>query len=498
MTDSRGHTDATDKPTTSDVVEMTDTILAALRAGNAKNDLGPVLAALELITPAGVAGAADSAREAAAIVAACTGDIPSVIATLLHQPVADGVLTIHSLRSGFGDGVAVVMTDLLRLDRVRARENQVENVRKMLVAMSRRSARALSVGLAERCVELRRMPRTPQREEEERAREAMLLYAPLAEWLRLPNLHAELEDLAFDRLYPKRRSEIAEIVATRFPAAVALLEDSIDLISTALQDARLTATVAGRVKSHYATYRKMVRGRDFFDINDVLGVRVIVETIRDCYAALGVLHEVWSPIPGQFVDYIARPKYNLYQAVHTTVLRPPGVPLEIQIQSTAMYRLAEAGPARRTELSGELPNVSGPATFMQLVQATESLSATDPADFLDTLRFPPDMAEEIYVFTPQGDVIALRGGATAIDFAYAIHTEVGHRCIGAIVNGRLVDAATVLDNGDTVNAYTTHYTANVNADWLHYVVTRKARTAIRHALREHASYGRVDDFEDPP
>jgi GTP pyrophosphokinase len=289
-----------------------------------------------------------------------------------------------------------------------------------------------------------------------KARETLEIYAPLAHRLGMNTVKWELEDLSFATLHPKMYEEIVRLVGQRAPAREQYLETVISDIDERLRAARIRATVTGRPKHYYSVYQKMiVRGHDFSDIYDLVGVRILVDSVRDCYAVLGTLHAAWNPLPGRFKDYIAMPKFNMYQSLHTTVIGPDGKPVEVQIRTHEMHRSAEYGIAahwryKQTEVGGKL----GPDDLGWLRQLVEWQRETeDPGEFLESLRY--DLGStEVFVFTPRGDVIALPSGSTPVDFAYAVHTELGHRCVGARVNGRLVPLDSLLSNGDAVEVFT--------------------------------------------
>jgi GTP pyrophosphokinase len=372
-----------------------------------------------------------------------------------------------------------------KLDKVKYGEAaQAESIRKMVVAMAK-DARVLVIKLADRLHNMRTLGSLPPEKQERISRETLEIFAPLAHRLGMNTIKWELEDLAFATLYPKRYDEIVRLVASQAPSRDTYLTSVIDQVSTHLRDAKIKAEVTGRPKHYYSIYQKMiVRGRDFTDIYDLVGIRVLVEDVRDCYAALGTIHAVWNPIPGRFKDYIAMPKFNMYQSLHTTVIGPEGKPVELQIRTFAMHKIADYGIAahwKYKETKGDVtPPSGGPDDMGWLRQIVEWQKETaDPGEFLDSLRF--DLyAAEVYVYTPKGDVISLPSGATAVDFAYAVHTEVGHRCIGARVNGRLVPLESPLDNGDVVEVFTSKAaTAAPSQDWLAFVKTPRARNKIR-------------------
>jgi GTP pyrophosphokinase len=326
----------------------------------------------------------------------------------------------------------------------------------------------------------------PPEKQERKARETLEVLAPLAHRLGMNTVKWELEDLAFATLYPKRYDEIVRLVAERAPSRDTYLAQVIERIKEDLRGGAIKALVTGRPKHYYSIYQKMiVRGREFADIYDLVGIRVLVDTERDCYATLGVIHANWQPVPGRFKDYIAMPKFNMYQSLHTTVIGPGGKPVELQIRTHAMHRTAEYGIAAHWKYK-EAKDVAvadpgGVADEMgwlrQLLDWQRE--AQEPEEFLDSLRFDLG-ANEVYVFTPKGDIIGLPSGSTPVDFAYAVHTEVGHRCIGARVNGKLVALESPLNNGDTVEVFTSKAeNAGPSRDWLDFVKSPRARTKIR-------------------
>src|SRR5690349_21903011 len=326
-----------------------------------------------------------------------------------------------------------------------------------------------------------------QETQERTARETLDIYAPLAHRLGMNTIKWELEDLAFATLHPKIYDEIVRMVAERAPSRDQFLAEVITQVDADLRKAKIKATVTGRSKHYYSIYQKMiVGGRDFSDIYDLVGIRVLVEEDRDCYAVLGVLHARWNPVLGRFKDYVAMPKFNMYQSLHTTVIGPQGKPVEMQIRTFAMHRRAEYGVAahwkyKENGRAGIDTDRSGDLDDMQWVRQLPDWQSevADPGEFLESLRFEINRAE-VYVFTPRGDVISLPAGATPVDFAYAVHTEVGHHTIGARVNGRLVPLESTLDNGDVVEVFTSkNANAGPSRDWLGFVKSPRARSKIR-------------------
>jgi GTP pyrophosphokinase len=356
----------------------------------------------------------------------------------------------------------------------------------MVVAMAR-DPRVLVIKLADRLHNMRTLRFLPPAKQERKARETLEVLAPLAHRLGMNTVKWELEDLAFATLYPKRYDEIVRLVAERAPSRDTYLGEVIEHIKSDLREGGIKADVTGRPKHYYSIYQKMiVRGHEFTDIYDLVGIRVLVDAERDCYATLGVIHANWQPVPGRFKDYIAMPKFNMYQSLHTTVIGPGGKPVELQIRTHAMHRTAEYGIAAHWKYKEQKNlDVADPGNVVTdemgwLRQLLDwQREAQEPEDFLDSLRYDLG-ASEVYVFTPKGDVIALPNGATPVDFAYSVHTEVGHRCIGARVNGKLVALESTLANGDTVEVFTSKAeNAGPSRDWLGFVKSPRARNKIR-------------------
>jgi GTP pyrophosphokinase len=322
----------------------------------------------------------------------------------------------------------------------------------------------------------------PPEKQEKKARETLEIYAPLAHRLGMNTLKWELEDLSFAALYPKMYDEIVSLVGQRAPERDLVLDQILAAVELDLANAKVKAIVTGRPKHYYSVYQKMiVRGRDFADIYDLVGIRILVENVRDCYAVLGVIHSHWNPVPGRFKDFIAMPKFNMYQSLHTTVIGPGGKPVELQIRTTDMHRAAEYGVAAHWRYKqGSVGGKSGPDDMGWLRQLLEWQRETeDPDDFLDALRYDLG-SNEVFVFTPKGDVVALPEGATSIDFAYAVHTEVGHRCVGARVNSKLVPLESALSSGDVVEVFTSKSeNAGPSRDWLQFAQSPRARSKIK-------------------
>jgi GTP diphosphokinase / guanosine-3',5'-bis(diphosphate) 3'-diphosphatase len=413
----------------------------------------------------------------------------TICAALLHDTVEDTAYTLAEISREFGADVAALVDGVTKLEKVKYGEAAAaETVRKMVVAMSR-DIRVLVIKLADRLHNMRTLRYLPREKQERKARETLEIFAPLAHRLGMNTIKWELEDLAFATLYPKRYDEIARMVSERAPRLEQFLQEVIDEVRADLREAKVKARVTGRPKHYYSVYQKMIaRNVSFDEIYDLAGIRVLVDSVRDCYAVLGTVHARWNPIPGRFKDYIAMPKFNMYQSLHTTVIGPEGKPVELQIRTWGMHRRSEYGVAAHWKYKEEsAPRGRGggsgadPEEMAWLRQLVDWQRETaDPAEFLESLRFDLGAAE-VYVFTPRGEVIALPQGATPVDFAYAIHTEVGHRCIGARVNGRLVALESTLDNGDTVEIFTSKaQDAAPSRDWLGFVKSARARNKIRH------------------
>ena len=417
---------------------------------------------------------------------------PTLVAALLHDTVEDTPYSLEELRADFGEEVARLVDGVTKLDKVKYGDTaQAETIRKMIVAMSR-DIRVLVIKLADRLHNMRTLRYLKQDKQERIARETLEIFAPLAHRLGMNTIKWELEDLAFATLHPKMYDEIVRLVAERAPSRDQFLAQVITQVEKDLRDAKIKAVVTGRPKHYYSIYQKMiVRGRDFSDIYDLVGIRILVESDRDCYAALGVLHSRWNPVAGRFKDFIAMPKFNMYQSLHTTVIGIQGKPVELQIRTFAMHRSAEYGVAAHWKYKEDVRtggdakpgdsttkvhdgDMSWVRQLLDWQQETE-----DPGEFLESLRFEINAAE-VYVFTPRGDVIALPIGSTPVDFGYAIHTEVGHHTIGARVNGRLVPLESTLDNGDVVEVFTSKApNAGPSRDWLGFVKSPRARNKIR-------------------
>ncbi len=424
-----------------------------------------------------------------------------VAAGLLHDTVEDTDYTLDECRAEFGDTVTGLVDGVTKLSKMEYGDSaQAETIRKMVVAMSR-DVRVLVVKLSDRVHNARTWRYVKSSSAQKKARETLDVYAPLANRLGMNAIKTELEELSFKVLYPKIYNEIVVLVARRAGQRDVYLAQILAEINEDLDAQHIKAYVTGRPKDYFSIYQKMiVRGHDFANIYDLVGVRIIVDTIRDCYAALGAVHARWSPVPGRFKDYIAMPKLNMYQSLHTTVVGPGGKPVEIQIRTWDMHRRAEFGIAahwkykengqagralstpdksdlkRGSDDNQELSEADNLKWIQQLADWTSE--TPDSNEFLGSLK--EDLgAAEVYVFTPS-KIVSLPASATPVDFAYAVHTEVGHRTMGARVNGRLVPLDTKLENGDTVEVLTSKSdNAGPSRDWLSFVKSPKARNKIR-------------------
>ncbi|NLB46254.1 MAG: bifunctional (p)ppGpp synthetase/guanosine-3',5'-bis(diphosphate) 3'-pyrophosphohydrolase [Microbacteriaceae bacterium] len=404
-----------------------------------------------------------------------------VAAALLHDTVEDTDYSLDQLRAEFGDEIAMLVDGVTKLDKVKYGDSaQAETVRKMVVAMSK-DIRVLVIKLADRLHNARTWGFVGADSARRKAQETLEIYAPLAHRLGIQSMKTELEDLSFAVLKPKLYAEIENLVSQRNPMREELVSVVIRSIESDLREAKIRGQVTGRPKELYSIYQKMVvRGRDFDDIYDLVGIRVLVHSIRDCYGVLGAVHARWTPIPGRFKDYIATPKFNLYQSLHTTVIGPDGRAVEIQIRTNEMHQRAEYGVAAHWKYKQGSAGAAASNDMAWLAHISDWQAETeDPSEFLDALRFEIG-AKEVYVFTPKGRVIGLPEGGTPVDFAYAVHTEVGHKTMGARVNGRLVPLETALHNGDVVEVFTSKApNAGPNNDWLNFVKSKRAQNKIR-------------------
>jgi len=406
-------------------------------------------------------------------------DDVTIAAALLHDAVEDTTVTTDDIERSLGADVATIVDGVTKLDRLQFDSKEAQQsatLRKMLVAMAK-DIRVLLIKLADRLHNMRTIASLPEFKQRRIAQETIDIYAPLAHRLGIADMKWQLEDTAFAVLYPLRYAEIEQMVAIRSPERVEFLEEVLAELRSRLEELRIVADVKGRPKHYWSIYEKMVtQGKQFDDVQDLVGVRVIVESVKDCYAALGSIHSMWKPVQGRFKDYIAMPKFNLYQSLHTTVVGPQGKALEVQIRTQEMHRRAEFGVAAHWGYKEREP-AEDMLWLQRMVDWQQETN--DPGEFMESLKIDLEY-DEVFVFTPKGKVITLAAGATPVDFAYAIHTDIGHRCIGARVNGRLVPLDSTLSSGDTVEIFTSKVDgAGPSRDWLQFVRTPKARTKIR-------------------
>ena len=404
-------------------------------------------------------------------------DRDTLVAALLHDTVEDTPLTIEEIEAEFGSEVAHLIDGVTKLDRIKfdSREAaQAATIRKMVVAMAQ-DVRVLLIKLADRLHNVRTIASLSTEKQERVARETIDVYAPLAHRLGVQEIKHEMENRCFEVLYPKRHQEIIDQIEQRAPEREALIVKAIAEVEGALTAAGVDGEVTGRPKQVYSIYRKMVdTGQPFENIHDLIGLRILTKDVKDCYAALGLIHSMWPPVQGRFKDYIAMPKFNFYQSLHTTVIGPAGKPLEVQIRSFEMHYRAEYGIAAHWRYKENVGNENLPWLADLRVLQDEH---TDPQEFLSHLKL--DLyQDEVFVVTPAGEVLSLPRGSTPVDFAYTVHTEVGHRCTGAKVNGRLVALDTQLESGDIIEIITARG-SGPSRDWLGFVRTSHAKAKIR-------------------
>jgi len=433
--------------------------------------------------------------EVALILASLHLDTATLKAALLHDVVEDSEVTLDEIRTHFGDEVAELVDGVTKLGRIEFEslsEAQSNNLRKMLIAMAK-DIRVILIKLADRLHNMRTLAALPPERRIEKARETMEIYAPLAHRLGISQVKWELEDLAFFYLEPVKFHQVSRMVAESRTQREAYAAQVIEQLRSELEEVGIVSEIGGRPKHLYSIYQKMVgKGKDFNEIYDLIALRVIVDTVKDVYGALGTVHSIWKPVPGRFKDYVAMPKFNMYQSLHTTVIGPAGRPLEIQIRTEEMHRTAEYGVAAhwryKEGLKGDESFDERLAWLRQMLEWQTELK--DPREFMEALKIDL-FEEEVFVFTPKGDVISLKTGSTPIDFAYAIHTEVGNHCVGAKVNGSIVPLAYELQMGDRVDILT-NKNASPSRDWLNIVKTSSARSKIRNHF---SKVSRVDDLQ---
>ena len=424
--------------------------------------------------------------EVASILTELNMDIPSIVTGLLHDTVEDTLTTLDTIRELFGEEITYLVDGVTKISKISFsthEERQAENFRKMIIAMAK-DIRVLLIKLADRLHNMQTITYHEEKRREEISQETLDIYVPLANRLGIGWLKNELENLAFMTIKPTTYAELSEKLESRRKELTKYSKDVIGIIEKELKKNKINANLQGRIKHLYGIYHKMTEQKiDFDDVYDIIAFRVIVGTVKDCYGALGIIHSLWKPVPGRFKDYIAMPKPNMYQSLHTTVIGPQGERIEIQIRTEDMHRIAEKGIAGHWRYKEGKENLKKgdekKYEWMQrLVEWQHDLK--DPSEFLKTVKidlFP----EEVYIFTPKGDVKAFPKGATPVDFAYSVHTDVGNRCVGAKINGKLESLRYKLKNGDTVEILTKPK-QTPSKDWLRYVVTSRAKQKIKHWL----------------
>ncbi len=472
-------------PSRSTAVEIAD-LLDAYREHHPKADTSVIERAFELAASAHEGQSRKSGEPyirhpvAVATIVAHQGiDDETIAAALLHDAVEDTEVDLALLEAEFGADLARIVDGVTKLDRVKydsKEQQQAATMRKMIVAIAS-DMRVLIIKLADRLHNLRTVAALPDFKQERTARETLDVYAPLAHRLGMQDMKQQLEDLSFAALHPRRYAEIDQMIHQRAPERDLYLAQVLGDVQARLAELGIVARIDGRPKHLWSIYEKMVvKGRSFDEIFDLVGIRVIVDSVRECYGALGSIHATWRPVQGRFKDYIAMPKFNLYQSLHTTVVGPQGKSIEVQIRTEEMHHRAEFGVAAHSDYKDGEPG--GEAAWLNRIVEWQS-ETSDPSEFMSNLKFDLDQ-DEVYVFTPKGRVVELPVGATPVDFAYTIHTDVGHACIGSKVNGRLVPLNTRLESGDSVEIFTSKVEgAGPSRDWLKFVASRRAANKIR-------------------
>ena len=483
------------------------------------HELAPLLAAYKRRHPKGsvanINRAYDTSREAhrhqtrttgeayithpvavASVIADIGLDEASIIAALLHDAVEDTELTLADITQAFGDEVAAIVDGVTKLDRLQfdsLEAQQAATMRKMLVAMAR-DLRVLIIKLADRLHNMRTLASSPQEKQQRVAQETLDIYAPLAHRLGMQEIKQQLEDLSFAALYPKRYAEVEHLVSTRAPERNVYLARVLGQVEKLLEGVKIKAELTSRGKHLWSIYEKMVqKGREFDDIFDLMAIRIVVDNVRDCYAALGVIHGYWKPVVGRFKDYIAMPKFNLYQSLHTTVIGPDGKTIEVQIRTRDMHQRAEWGVASHWAYK----DAASPQEVEWLNRIIDwQGEVSDPRQFLEGLKTDLEQ-DELFVFTPKGRVISLPINSTPVDFAYAVHTEIGHACVGARVNGRLVSLDYKLASGDTCEVLTSKAEGTgPSQGWLEFAASTKARNKIKQWWTREQLEDMVDEGHD--
>ena len=485
------------------IAEELSPLLTAYKARHPKGSVSQINAAYEMARSAHASQNRSSGElyinhpiAVARIVADIGLDEISIVAALLHDAVEDTEITLDDVESNFGVEVATIVDGVTKLERLQfdsKEAQQAATMRKMLVAMAR-DLRVLMIKLADRLHNMRTIAAVPYEKQQRVAQETLDIYAPLAHRLGMQEVKQQLEDLAFAALYPKRYAELDQLVATRAPERNVYLAKTIGQVQQWLAEVKIDADLTARGKHLWSIYEKMVqKGRDFDEIYDLMAIRIVVDSEKDCYTALGAIHGHWKPIVGRFKDYIAMPKFNLYQSLHTTVVGSGGKPIEVQIRTRDMHRQAEWGVASHWAYKDS--NTQGDIDWLNRIIDWQG-EVSDPSQFLENLKTYLEQ-DELFVFTPKGRVITLPVFSTPLDFAYAVHTEVGHSCMGARVNGRLVPLEYKLTSGDTCEILVSQGEINEpSQDWLEFVVSPKARSKIKQWLSRERLEDLVENGKD--
>ncbi len=415
-------------------------------------------------------------------------DTISIVCSILHDIIEDTDVELSHVKKEFGKSAAIIIDGLTKINKISFKtveEEQAENLRKMIIAMSE-DIRIILIKLADRLHNMRTLDALSPERQKIKAKETLDIFVPLAHRLGMSQLEGELEDLSFRYLYLKKFNEIVHMVEQKQKERETQINKTIDILNDKLRNFKIKAEITGRAKNFYSVYMKITkRGVIFDEIYDLTAVRVIVDDLKDCYGTLGIIHSLWKPIPGKFKDYIANPKFNLYQSLHTSVIGPGGKPIEIQIRTWSMHKTAEYGIAahwkyKEGKIKDDKEFEERISWLREMLQWQKELS--DPKDFMESLRLDL-FHDEVFVFTPKGDVVRLPLGSTPIDFAYHIHTDVGHSCIGAMVNNRMVSLERPLRSGDIVKILTSKTIGKPSRDWLNIVKTARAKSKIKQWFR---------------
>ncbi len=421
--------------------------------------------------------------EVAKILAHIELDQASIIAAILHDLVEDTDFTIEKVKEEFGEEIANIINGVTKLEKIifhTKEERQVENLRKMIIAMSE-DVRIIIVKLADRLHNMRTLSSLSKEKMQIKSIETLEIYAPIAHRLGIFQIKSELEDLSFKYLYPRQYVKIKKMLSEKVEERKELIDGAIEKVKEKLSEVDIFAEISGRVKNYYSIYNKItVQNKTLENIYDLIAIRIIVNDIKSCYGVLGIIHSIWKPVPGRFKDYIANPKFNMYQSLHTTVIGKKGVPVEIQIRTFEMHKISEYGIAahyKYKEGDVKLDEFDKRIAWIrQLLDWQKELKS--PQDYMESLKL--DLFEdEVFVFTPKGKVVNLPRKSTVIDFAYAIHTDIGQNCIGAKINGQMVPIETMLENGDIVEIIVSKTPKGPSRDWLNVVKTAKAKNKIK-------------------